>query len=112
MSGSGWDTRLEKWFKDRHWRVRAELDGTARLGEVSITYRRGVFDIEPPGVFVSPFGTSARHGVVIVEMDGFRDVPGSSASFGEPVLRRAQEAYGTIRGLPEPDSGSEESSGG
>lgn len=103
MSGSGWDARLEKWFSGRHWRVREELDGTVTMQGVKITFRRGVFDIEPPGVFISPFGTSARCGVVIVEI-GADAVVTRGTAFGESVLRRAQEAYGTIDGLPAPDS--------
>lgn len=104
MSNS-WETRLAGWFEKRHWRVQTEFDGTVTIGGVKFTYVKGVFDIDPPGVFVTPFGSRGRHGVAVIEVapDG-RDIPGSGTAFGETVLRRASAAYGTITGLPEEES--------
>jgi hypothetical protein len=109
MSGS-WEKRLEPWFGTRCWRVQIEFDGTVTVGDTKFTYVKGVFDIEPPGVFVSPFGTRARHGIAVIETDiGGQDIPGSAKAFGESVLRQASELFGTIHGLPE--KAAEESSG-
>ena len=84
--------------------MQTEFDGTVTVGEVKFTYRKGVFDIDPPGVFVTPFGTRGRHGIAVIEQDaGGQDIPGSAAAFGESVLRRASELFGTISGLPEPE---------
>lgn len=99
---SSWEKRLEPWFGTRHWRVQDEFDGTVIAGGTRFTYRKGVFDIDPPGVFVSPFGTRARHGIAIIEQDaGGQDIPGTAKAFGESVLRQASELFGTITGLPE-----------
>ena len=102
MSGS-WETRMAGWFEKRHWRVLTERIGEVTLGSVRIVYDKGIFDIDPPGVFISPpLGTRGRHGVVVIEVDGDgHDIPGTGMAFGETVLRRASEAYGTITGLPE-----------
>lgn len=99
---SSFEDRLAHWFKDRRWRVRTELDGTVTLGGVKITYDKGVFEIDPPGCYVTPLGSRGRHGYVIIETgaDG-RDIPGSGTAFGGAALFRAQRAYGTITGLPE-----------
>lgn len=99
---SSWDKRLAAWFEGRRWRVMTELDGTVTVGGVRFTYCKGAFEIEPPGVFVTPFGSRGRHGFVIIETgeDG-RDIPGTGTSFGGAVLHRANEAYHTISGLPE-----------
>jgi hypothetical protein len=102
VADSAWDKRLAGWFEKRQWRVMAERTGTVTLGEVRISYDRGVFDIDPPGVFISSFGTRARHGVAVIEVDSDgRDIPGTGTGFAESVLRRASESYGTITGLPE-----------
>lgn len=98
---SSFEDRLAPWFKDRRWRVRTELDGSVTLGGVKITYAKGAFEIAQPGVYVTPLGSSGRKGYVIVETDGDgHDIPGTGTALGEAALRRAQEAFGTITGLP------------
>jgi hypothetical protein len=101
--GSSWDKRLEEWFGKRRWRVMAERDGTVTLDRgVSCTYRAGMFEIDPPGVYITPLGTRGRRGCLVIEQDeGGKDIPGSEQAFGESLLRRAQRAYGTVSGLPE-----------
>jgi hypothetical protein len=101
---SGFDDRLAAWFKDRRWRVMTELSGGVTMQGAKVTYARGAFEIAQPGVFVTPLGNRGRHGYVIIETgeDG-ADVPGSARVFGEAALRRAQQAHGTITGLPEED---------
>jgi hypothetical protein len=99
---SAWDKRLAGWFAGRYWRVLSERTGAVTFGGVRIAYDRGVFDIDPPGVFISPFGGRSRHGVAVIEIDADgHDLPGTGTAFGETVLRRASETYGTITGLPE-----------
>jgi hypothetical protein len=98
---NSWETRLAPWFEKRRWRVQDEFDGTVTAGGVRFTYRRGVFDIAPPGVFVSPFGTRGRRGVAVIEVDGDgEDIPGTAVAFGESVLRRASDLFDAISGLP------------
>jgi hypothetical protein len=99
---NSWDVRLAGWFAKRYWRVLSERTGAVTLGGVRIAYDQGVFDIDPPGVFISPFGVRARHGVAVIEIDADgHDLPGTGTAFAESVLRRASETYGTITGLPE-----------
>ncbi len=108
---TSWDTRLASWFGQRHWRVLTERTGVITIGGVRIAYSKGVFDISPPGVFTTPFGTRGRHGFVVIEVDDDgKDIPGSGSAFGEAVLRRANAAYNTISGLPAED-GMEETCG-
>jgi hypothetical protein len=99
---SGFDDRLATWFSGRHWRVMHEVSGTVTLGQVRIAYANGEFEIAPPGVFVTPLGNRGRRGYLVIETgeDG-ADVPGSAVAFGEAALRRAQQAHGTVSGLPE-----------
>ena len=81
-----------------------ERTGRITIGGVRIAYSKGVFDISPPGVFITPFGTRGRHGFVVIEVDDDgKDIPGSGSAFGEAVLRRANAAYDTITGLPDQD---------
>jgi hypothetical protein len=97
---SNWDKRLAPWFEKRRWRVQAEFDGEVTVGGIGFTFDKGVFDIDLPGVFVTPFGSRGRHGIAIIEVDpDGKDVPGSAVAFGESVLRRASELFGTISGL-------------
>lgn len=99
-----WTKRLAPWFEHNSWQV-IDLTGTVTDGGVKITYDSGVFEIEPPGVYVSPFGTRGRRGILIERIDGEDcDLP-VEAAFGESVLRRAQAAFGPIGGLPEEESG-------
>lgn len=97
-----WTKRLAPWFENRRWRVETELNGTVTIGGVKFTYDKGAFEVEPPGVFVTPLGHRGRHGYVIIEVDADgRDIPGTGTAFGDATLRRASKAYGTVTGLPE-----------
>lgn len=95
------DRRIAGWFAARRWRVRAELNGTMTDRGVKITYTGGAFEVDRPGAFATPLGHRGRHGYAIIEVDADgKDIPGTSAAFGEALLRRASRAYGTISGLP------------
>jgi hypothetical protein len=96
-----WTRRLAPWFEHHRWRVMAEQDGEVTTAGVRISYDAGSFEIDPPGVYVTPFGQRGRRGVLVERIDGEdADLP-VEAAFGESLLRRAQEAFGTISGLPE-----------
>lgn len=97
-----WTKRLASWFEHNRWRVQTGLTGTVTASGVKITYDCGAFEIEPPGVYISPFAPrGARRGILVERIDGEDcDLP-VEAAFGESVLRRAQAAFGTISGLPE-----------
>ena len=99
---TGFDKRLAPWFEKRRWRIIDEISGNVALGGVGIAYANGEFQIDQPGVFVTPMGHRGRHGFLVIETDDAgQDIPGSEQAFGEATLRRANDAFGTVSGLPE-----------
>lgn len=95
--------RFASWFEGRSWRVMTELSGTAEpQGGIQITYDKGAFEIDPPGVYVTPLGNRGRRGYIVTEHDATgHDLPAHAEAFGEATLRRASLIYGLISGLPE-----------
>lgn len=100
---TSFDRRLADWFEHRRWRVMAERDGEVTTSGVRISYRAGLFEIDPPGVYATPLGARGRKGVLIERTDGQGSERALQAAFGLTVLRRANAAFGTISGLPEED---------
>lgn len=99
---AAFDKRLAPWFGTRRWRVMREVTGNVIMGGVKIAYAAGEFQIDQPGVFVTPMGHRGRRGFLLIETDeAGHDIAGSWQAFGEATLRRAAAAYGTVDGLPE-----------
>jgi len=105
---TAFDKRLAPWFEQRRWRVMTEKTGEVTLVGVKIGFRGGEFQIDQPGVFITPMGHRGRRGFLVIETDeSGKDIPGSEQAFGEATLRRAAAVWGTIAGLP-----AQEGSGG
>lgn len=81
-------------FGGRTWRVLAEADGTvATPGGIRVEFRRGHFEVAPPGAYQSPLSANkGRRGVLLQETSGGRDVPGSRVPVGEKILPRVRAA--------------------
>jgi hypothetical protein len=112
------EERLAEWFRGRHWRVAAEVDGprtwpaayteidgqqVLTSPEIAVTYDKGSFVIDRPGYYKSPVGHQGRNGVLIIETDAEgSDLPGQGAGtcWGRGTLESAVRDFGAvIRGL-------------
>lgn len=102
--------KFDAWFKDRRWRVAEEFSGEREAPDpirsggpvlIKITYFHGQFWIDPPGRFHTPLGHAGSTGFVVAEVDAAGQDTGVKAAFGLTALKRAQERYGLITGLPE-----------
>lgn len=97
MSSTGtWD----EWFGNgRKWRVAEEVTGQVKQNGLTVTFRRGRFEVARGGGFRSPLSTNlGRFGVLLQETDatGALDLPGSRAVFGEAAVKKAIEKYAAI----------------
>jgi len=102
VSTGSFSERFASWFEGRRWRVMTELSGTVAVGGIQVAYDRGAFEIDSPGIFITPLGNRGRRGYLVAETgpDGC-DLPVHAEAFGEATLRRAQRDYGLVTGLPE-----------
>lgn len=91
MSTTVWK---EHFGNGRKWRVLTEATGTVTADPVrgvKVVYRRGHFKIEGPGVFQSPLSfNKGKGGVLLQEVRGGADVPGSCVPVGEKILPRVK----------------------
>lgn len=96
--------KFDQWFKDRKWRVAAEISGTREQDGNTFRYHKGYFQIDRPGVFQTPLGHKGRAGYMLHEVDADgSDIPDSLAAFGRIALESAIKAYGSVTGLPDRD---------
>jgi hypothetical protein len=98
------EARFDEWFKDRRWRVCAEMNGEREANGSTVHYRGGFFRIDPPAVFQTPLGHKGRSGYLVQEVDKEgRDIPDSRHPFGRRTLEHAVSAYQSVTGLPAKD---------
>jgi len=99
------EEKYAAWFSGRHWRVCEEITGNRTIEGKKVSYYRGFFRVEPPGVFQTPLGHKGRKGYLIREIDAQgKDLPGTEpVPFGRMVLERAAEDFSAVTGLPPRD---------
>lgn len=96
--------KFDAWFKNRRWRVCAEITGTKTMDGHRVYYFQGFFQVRPPAGFVTPLGRMGRSGYLITEVDDQgSDLPGLAVPFGRIVLEKAIEQHHMITGLPARD---------
>jgi hypothetical protein len=97
------EERFRAWFEGRWWTVRTDATGEREVDGVKITYDKGHFVIDPPGVFQTPLGHRGRKGYVLAETDPVGNVlPGKpAAAFGHQTLTRANDKYACVADLPD-----------
>jgi hypothetical protein len=99
------ERRMAEWFKDRRWRVAAEL--TFQNKDMRVV--QGEFWVAEGKVFRTPFGNKGTHGYILQEVDPatgddlWDDVKHepSRASFGWVTISSAARMYpGSIAEVP------------